>query len=89
MAPSESPRSLTTNTEAVSIAAMIPPQDSQNPTPNEAASAFGRLGGSVKSEAKTASCRANAKKGGWPKGKPRGPRKKKEGEKGSGGVEEN
>lgn len=34
-------------------------------------SAMGRKGGSVKSEAKTKANRENAKKGGWPKGKPR------------------
>lgn len=34
----------------------------------------GSLLGSVKSEAKTAAARANAKKGGWPKGKKRRPR---------------
>ena len=38
---------------------------------SKAAAALGRLGGLAKSDAKTASSRANAKKGGWPKGKPR------------------
>lgn len=32
---------------------------------------IGRKGGSQKSEKKTAASRLNAKKGGWPKGKPR------------------
>lgn len=36
-----------------------------------AASSLGRKGGSVRSEKKTAASRENAKKGGWPKGKPR------------------
>jgi hypothetical protein len=36
----------------------------------------GALIGSVKSEAKTRAARENAKKGGWPKGKKRGPRAK-------------
>lgn len=38
-----------------------------------AAAALGRLGGQATSEAKTAAARINAKKGGWPKGKPRKP----------------
>lgn len=38
---------------------------------NLAAQSLGRLGGLAKSEAKTAAARANAKKGGWPKGKKR------------------
>jgi hypothetical protein len=38
-----------------------------------AAVMLGRLGGKVKSAAKTAAARQNAKKGGWPKGKPRKP----------------
>lgn len=43
---------------------------------SNAAAALGRLGGSVKSKAKTAAARANgAKSKGWPKGKKRGPRK--------------
>lgn len=33
----------------------------------------GAKGGSTKSEAKTAAARANARKGGWPKGRPRKP----------------
>lgn len=37
----------------------------------DAAAALGRRGGSVTSEAKAAAARANAKKGGWPKGRPR------------------
>lgn len=37
------------------------------------AAALGRKGGSVRSEAKTKAVRENAKKGGWPKGKPRKP----------------
>jgi len=39
-----------------------------------AAAALGRKGGSVKSDAKTKASRENAKKGGWPKGKPRKPK---------------
>jgi hypothetical protein len=34
-------------------------------------SEIGRLGGSVKSQAKTIAARENAKLGGWPKGRPR------------------
>lgn len=41
------------------------------PSREEILSAFGRLGGSAKSEAKTAAARRNARKGGWPKGRPR------------------
>lgn len=50
---------------------------------NPAAVALGRLGGSVKSEAKTEAARMNAKLGGWPKGKPRKPKslKRAKGEK--------
>lgn len=40
---------------------------------NPAAVALGKLGGRVKSEAKTAAARKNAKKGGWPKGRKRKP----------------
>ena len=36
-----------------------------------AAAALGRKGGSARSEAKTRAARENAKKGGWPKGRPR------------------
>jgi hypothetical protein len=36
-----------------------------------AAVSLGRRGGKVKSAAKTAAARLNARKGGWPKGKPR------------------
>ena len=36
-----------------------------------AASEMGRKGGSAKSARKTAAVRINAKKGGWPKGRPR------------------
>jgi hypothetical protein len=43
------------------------------PTPTEAARALGRLGGKSKSEAKVKASRANGKKGGWPKGRPRKP----------------
>jgi len=42
---------------------------------NKAAVALGRLGGMATSKAKTQAARANAKKGGWPKGKPRKPKK--------------
>jgi hypothetical protein len=38
------------------------------------AAALGRKGGSATSEAKTKASRENAKKGGWPKGKPRKPK---------------
>lgn len=38
---------------------------------NAAAVALGRLGGKATSEAKARAARENAKKGGWPKGKPR------------------
>ena len=44
---------------------------------NPAAVALGKLGGRAKSDAKTKAARLNAKKGGWPKGKKRGPRKPK------------
>jgi len=37
-------------------------------------STMGRKGGSRKSPAKTRACSRNGKKGGWPKGKPRGKR---------------
>lgn len=40
---------------------------------NPHAAELGRLGGSVKSEAKAKAARANAKKGGWPKGRKRKP----------------
>lgn len=40
-------------------------------TRNPAAVALGRLGGSARSEAKTAAVRENGKRGGWPKGRPR------------------
>ena len=35
-------------------------------------SRIGKKGGSAKSEKKTAAARENGKKGGWPKGRPRG-----------------
>lgn len=38
---------------------------------SQAASLLGKLGGSARSERKTAAARLNAKKGGWPKGKKR------------------
>jgi hypothetical protein len=38
---------------------------------NPHAVALGRLGGRVKSDAKKTAARANAKKGGWPKGRKR------------------
>jgi hypothetical protein len=41
---------------------------------NPAAQSLGRIGGAMKSEAKTAAARRNGKKGGWPKGRKRGPR---------------
>lgn len=43
---------------------------------NPAAVALGELGGRVRSDAKAKAARENGKKGGWPKGKKRGPRKK-------------
>lgn len=42
---------------------------------NPAAVALGRLGGKATSEAKAVAARENAKKGGWPKGKPRKPKR--------------
>ena len=42
---------------------------------NPAAVALGRLGGKATSEAKASAARENAKKGGWPKGKPRKPKR--------------
>lgn len=42
-----------------------------------AAVALGRLGGQATSPAKARSSRLNGKLGGWPKGKKRGPRKKR------------
>jgi hypothetical protein len=42
---------------------------------NPAAQSLGRLGGQAKSAAKTAAVRENAKLGGWPKGKPRKPKR--------------
>lgn len=38
-----------------------------------AAAALGRLGGKVRSAAKARAARLNARKGGWPKGRPRKP----------------
>lgn len=38
---------------------------------NPAAVALGKLGGRVRSEAKTKAAQANGKKGGYPKGRPR------------------
>jgi len=43
---------------------------------SEHAVALGKLGGSAKSDAKTKAARLNAKKGGWPKGRKRTPKKK-------------
>lgn len=40
---------------------------------NPTAAALGRLGGKARSAAKTKAARENAKKGGWPKGRPRKP----------------
>lgn len=40
-------------------------------TKNPHAQALGKLGGAARSDAKTAACRANGRKGGWPKGTPR------------------
>lgn len=42
---------------------------------NPAAVALGRLGGKATSEAKAVAARENAKKGGWPNGKPRKPKR--------------
>lgn len=41
---------------------------------NPAAVALGKLGGRVRSEAKTKAARENGKKGGYPKGRPRKPK---------------
>jgi hypothetical protein len=41
----------------------------------KAAQILGRRGGQAKSERKTIAVRLNAKKGGWPKGRPRKPKK--------------
>jgi hypothetical protein len=45
------------------------------PDRDEVLSEYARLGGSATSRAKTKAARANAKLGGWPKGKKRGKRK--------------
>jgi len=45
------------------------------PERDEVLSEYARLGGSATSRAKTKAARANAKLGGWPKGKKRGKRK--------------
>jgi len=37
----------------------------------DAAKLFGAMGGRARSERKTKAARRNARKGGWPKGKPR------------------
>jgi len=50
---------------------MLPNMCKKNP----AAVALGKLGGSAKSPAKTASARINSLLGGWPKGKKRGKKK--------------
>ena len=42
---------------------------------NPAAVALGKLGGRVRSDAKTHAARANGKKGGYPKGRPRKPKR--------------
>jgi len=42
-----------------------------NVNKDPAAVSLGRKGGLAKSDAKTAAVRANGKKGGWPKGRPR------------------
>jgi len=47
-------------------------------TPDEVKRLWASLGGSVKSEARARASVENGKKGGWPKGRPRGPRKAKE-----------
>jgi hypothetical protein len=39
----------------------------------EYTSRIGKLGGAAKSARKTAACRLNAKLGGWPRGRKRGP----------------
>lgn len=43
---------------------------------NPAAQALGRLGGAAKSPAKAEAARKNGRKGGWPKGRKRGPKAK-------------
>lgn len=47
------------------------------PSSSELAAEAGRKGGAATSRAKTRAARANAKLGGWPKGKKRGKRKRK------------
>jgi hypothetical protein len=42
-------------------------------------SEMGKRGGSAKSPRKTKACQRNGKKGGWPKGRPRKPRKETDG----------
>jgi hypothetical protein len=42
-----------------------------NPEARKYLAAIGRRGGKAKSDAKTEAVRANAKLGGWPKGRPR------------------
>jgi len=46
-----------------------------NPEARKYLAAIGRRGGKAKSDAKTAAVRANAKLGGWPKGKSRKPKR--------------
>ena len=46
-----------------------------NPEIKKYLAAIGRKGGKVTSDAKTKAVRRNAKKGGWPKGRRRRPRK--------------
>ena len=53
--------------------AVLAPDGSWIGERDPSAVALGRMGGSAKSPAKTAAARMNAKKGGWPKGKPRKP----------------
>jgi hypothetical protein len=51
--------------------------ETKNKMKNQAAVMLGRLGGKATSAAKAQAARENAKLGGWPKGKPRKPRKAK------------
>jgi hypothetical protein len=61
-----------------SNATKIQPTMNPKPTPPPAVrkwySEIGKLGGKSKSPAKLAAIKENAKKGGWPKGRPRKPR---------------
>ncbi len=49
----------------------------RKPRKNPHAQALGKLGGSVRSPAQIAAAKRNAKLGGWPKGRPRKPKKRR------------